>query len=47
MNGFRQNDEFHGFRFTINDENLEQAKIAMLESVTLLQEKIARLSLPS
>ncbi len=33
--------------FTINDENLELAKVALLESVTLLQNKIARLSLPS
>ncbi len=32
--------------FTMDDENLKQAKIAMLESVTLLQNKIARLSLP-
>ncbi len=32
--------------FTLDDSNLEQAKIAMLESVTLLQNKIARLSLP-
>ncbi len=33
--------------FTLDDENIEQAKVALLESVTLLQNKIARLSLPS
>ncbi len=33
--------------FTLDDSNLEQAKVALLESVTLLQNKIARLSLPS